>query len=291
MLPSHKHGVLYLEHCRLVASDDRLSFVRQEDAIEKYWAIPYAATGCLLLGPGTSVTQQAAKFLAKEGVVVGFVGGGGAPLYFASQNEYRPTEYLQNWCSFWFSDERRLAVARFFLKKRAEFACDCHRKLLSDSSRVERAAEALVSASSAADSIERLLGIEAVFAKRMYALWAEESAQAFLRKPRANDLSNRFLDNGNYLAYGLAASVLWVFGIPHSLPVLHGRTRRGALVFDLADVVKDACILPSAFLGAAEGDDESKNRQRCIAALDRFSALPMLFSTLKQAIDVGCGRG
>lgn len=30
MLASHKEGVLYLEHCRLVANDERLSFVRQE---------------------------------------------------------------------------------------------------------------------------------------------------------------------------------------------------------------------------------------------------------------------
>lgn len=30
-------------------------------------------------------------------------------------------------------------------------------------------------------------------------------------------------------------------------PVLHGDTRRGALVFDVADIIKDAFLLPVAF--------------------------------------------
>lgn len=124
-----------------------------------------------------------------------------------------------------------------------------------------------------------------------YAVWSRHTQTQFTRKPKAKDAANRFLDNGNYLAYGLAAAVLWILGIPHGLPVLHGNTRRGALVFDLADVIKDSCIMPAAFLGAAEEDDESANRGRCLAALDRFKALDTLFATLKEGIDVGCGRG
>lgn len=290
MLPSHKEGVLYLEHCRIIANDERLSFVRESDALEKFWSIPYAATGCILLGPGTSLTHQAAKLLASEGVMAGFVGGGGAPLYFASQNEYRPTQFLQDWCSFWFDANRRLSVAKFFMECRVDFVRRCHKKLPIDTAGVEAAASWFLEVISKSPQTEVLLGNEAVFAKRLYASWASETNQVFLRQPRSDNIVNRFLDNGNYLAYGLAASVLWVLGIPHALPVLHGQTRRGALVFDLADVIKDACILPAAFLGAVEGDDESKNRHRCIAALDRFSALPMLFETMRAAIDVGCGR-
>jgi CRISPR-associated protein Cas1 len=73
-----------------------------------YWNIPIANTTTLLLGTGTSITQSAMRELAKAGVLVGFCGGGGTPLYsanefdidvawFSPQSEYRPTEYLQNW--------------------------------------------------------------------------------------------------------------------------------------------------------------------------------------------------
>ena len=43
-----------------------------------------------------------------------------------------------------------------------------------------------------------------------------------------SDPANRFLDHGNYLAYGLGATAAWVLGLPHGLAVLHGKTRRGA---------------------------------------------------------------
>ncbi len=288
MLPSHKEGVLYLEHCRLVVSDDRLSFVREANAVEKYWSIPYAATGCILMGPGTSLTQQAAKFLASEGVMAGFVGGGGSPLYFASQNEYRPTRHMQEWCSFWFDESRRLRVAHHLLACRADFVLTCYDKVVADLDPITAIANDLKERCAAASNTEQLLGIEAVFAKRLYKFWATKTEQHFRRAPRSADTCNRFLDHGNYLAYGLAASALWVLGISHAFPVLHGETRRGALVFDIADVIKDACILPAVFLGAAESDNDSENRQRCIASLDRFHALSKLFSTIKSAIDVGC---
>lgn len=290
MLPSHKEGVLYLEHCRLAVADERLTFIRQPEAVEKFWSIPYAATGCILLGPGTSMTHQVAKFAASENLMIGFVGGGGSPLYFASQSEYRPTEYLQKWCSFWFDQSARLHVARFFLEKRAEYVGNCYKKLLRENAEVSNAIESLIDRCKTASTTEQLLGYEAVFAKRLYALWAKETGIEFVRTPKLKDAANRFLDNGNYLAYGLAASVLWVMGIPHAFPVMHGNTRRGALVFDLADLVKDACIMPAAFLGAQENDDEPKNRARCIAALDQFKALPVMFEAIKEAIDVGCGR-
>ncbi|MFD1682348.1 subtype I-F CRISPR-associated endonuclease Cas1, partial [Pseudomonas rhodesiae] len=93
------------------------------------------------------------------------------------------------------------------------------------------------------------------------------------------------LSTGNYLAYGLAASSLWLLGIPHSLPVVHGRTRRGGLVFDLADVVKDACVMPTAFRSAALGDDRAEFRAKCIAVFDKYRVLETMIETIKDACD------
>ena len=63
------------------------------------------------------------------------------------------------------------------------------------------------------------------------------------------DLANRFLDHGNYLAYGLGATATWVLGLPHGLSVLHGKTRRGGLVFDAADLVNFAKLVSLTFVG------------------------------------------
>jgi len=108
----------------------------------------------------------------------------------------------------------------------------------------------------------------------------------FTRQPQGTDTVNQFIDAGNYMSYGLAASVLWVLGIPHAMPVTHGKTRRGALVFDIADTIKDALLLPIAFDAAADRCTEQMHRARCLAALDKHRALERLFTTVKEA----CGE-
>ena len=72
-----------------------------------------------------------------------------------------------------------------------------------------------------------------------------------------------------------------MLGIPHGLAVLHGKTRRGGLVFDVADLVKDAVILPQAFISASRGDEEQEFRQACIDRLTQVEALDVMIDTLK----------
>jgi CRISPR-associated protein Cas1 len=67
--------------------------------------------------------------LASAGVLVGFYGEGGTTLLMANeiewmtpQSEYRPTEYMQEWMSFWFDEQKRLEVAKQFQIARIEFA-------------------------------------------------------------------------------------------------------------------------------------------------------------------------
>ena len=220
ILHSKRANLYYLEHCRVLVNGGRVEYVTDQGKESLYWNIPIANTTCILLGSGTSITQAAVRDLAKAGVMIGFCGGGGTPLFagsesevacefFSPQSEYRPTEYLQAWVRFWFDDALRL-----------------------------RAAKALHPA-------------------------------------------NRFLDHGNYLAYGLGATATWVLGLPHGLAVLHGKTRRGGLVFDVADLIKDALILPQAFVSAMRGDSEQEFRERCVETLVQAEALDYMIDTLK----------
>src|SRR5690606_31240437 len=95
------------------------------------------------------------------------------------------------------------------------------------------------------------------------------------------DPAKRFLDHGNYLDYGLGATACWVLGLPRGLAVLHGKTRRGGLVFEVADLVKDAHVLPQAFLSAMRGDDEQDFCRGCVEALTRSEALDFMIDTVK----------
>lgn len=241
--------------------------------------------------------------LAKAGVMVGFCGGGGTLLFagteatldvawFAPQSEYRPTEYLQHWVRFWFDDGLRLVAAKAVQQARLGRLVEHWQASASlkdqgfspdiDALRSATAASSL--AQLAAIDVMALLAEEARLSKTLYRLAASATRYGeFTRARRGEsvDAANRFLDHGNYLAYGLAASACWVLGLPHGLAVLHGKTRRGGLVFDAADLVKDAVILPQAFCSAMQGHDEQRFRQACIEALARTEALDFMIDTLK----------
>ncbi|MDT0499973.1 MULTISPECIES: type I-F CRISPR-associated endonuclease Cas1f [unclassified Halomonas] len=303
ILHSKRANLYYLQHCRVLVKGGRVEYVTDEGRQSKYWNIPIANTTSLLLGTGTSITQAAMRELAKAGVLVGFCGGGGTPLFAANevdvdvawltpQSEYRPTEYLQHWVHFWFDDGRRLEAAKRF--QQARLARIRHQWLDSRSLKEagfaispERLTAVLAQHGQAiaqAPSTVDLLTLEARLTKTLFKLAAQAVGYGdFTRAKRATgtDPANRFLDFGNYLAYGLGATATWVLGIPHGLAVLHGKTRRGGLVFDVADLVKDAIILPQAFLSAMRGDEEQTFRQACIEQLTRTEALDFMIDTLK----------
>lgn len=304
ILHSKRANVYYLEHCRVLVNGGRVEYVTDEGRRSLYWNIPIANTTTLLLGTGTSVTQAAMRELGKAGVLVGFCGGGGTPLFSANevetdvswlcpQSEYRPTEYLQAWVGFWFDQDKRLRAAKSLQHARLQ-------RLASEWSgnRVLRQAGFAPSADALRHLLERahaevesapdntaLLTGEARLSKQLFKLCAETTRYGdFTRAKRGSgsDPANRFLDHGNYLAYGLAASACWVLGLPHGLAVLHGKTRRGGLVFDVADLIKDATILPQAFLSAMRGDGEQEFRQNCIDALVRNEALDFMIETVQR---------
>ncbi len=302
ILHSKRANLYYLQHCRVLVNGGRVEYVTDEGQRSRYWNIPIANTTTLLLGTGTSITQAAMRELAKAGVMVGFCGGGGTPLFcanemdvevawFAPQSEYRPTEYLQRWVSFWFDDAARLDAARHFqLARLSRIRTLWKARALReagfaiDEARLDQLLDRSQQLIPGLPDNTALLTEEARLSKALFKLACDASGYGeFTRAKRGtgSDPANRFLDHGNYLAYGLAASATWVLGIPHGLAVLHGKTRRGGLVFDVADLVKDACILPQAFVSAVRGDEEQEFRQACIDSLTRSEALDFMIETLQ----------
>ncbi len=129
-----------------------------------------------------------------------------------------------------------------------------------------------------------LLLAEATMTKQLYKIISTRCGLSnFSRNPEEKDLANNFLNHGNYLAYGIAATTLWVLGIPHGFAVMHGKTRRGALVFDVADLIKDAIVLPWSFVCAKEKATEQEFRQQILQKFTEHKALDFMFERVKEA--------
>ena len=297
IMHSKRANLYYLEHCRVMQKDGRVLYLKEAKTENQYWNIPIANTTVLLLGSGTSITQAAVRMLAQAGVLVGFCSGGGTPLYMGTevewltpQSEYRPTQYLQGWMGFWFEAEKRLEAAKDFQQARIDYLKNVwsrDRDLVAEGFNAEAESiqaalatftTAMVTAQKPAD----LLLQEARLTKALYKVAANATRYGdFSRQREATDKANGFLNHGNYLAYGLAACTLWVLGIPHGFAVMHGKTRRGALVFDIADLIKDAIVLPMAFICVKENATEQEFRQQCLQMFTKHKALDFLFEQVK----------
>ncbi|MCE0555465.1 type I-F CRISPR-associated endonuclease Cas1f [Motilimonas sp. E26] len=297
ILHSKRANIYYLEYCRVMQKDGRVLYLTEAKNENQYFNIPIANTTVLLLGNGTSITQAAMRMLAQAGVLVGFSGGGGTPLYmgcevewFTPQSEYRPTEYLHGWLQFWFDDEKRLEAAKTFQQARISYLQSVWQKDRDlkaegfdfNSKQIQSALDTFHTRTDAATKQSDLLLTEAQLTKVLYKYAANNTNTThFTRQHQSTDLANDFLNHGNYLAYGLAASCLWVLGIPHGFAVMHGKTRRGALVFDVADLIKDAIVLPWAFICAKENATEQEFRQQVLQAFTDHKALDFMFETVK----------
>lgn len=298
ILHSKRANIYYLEKCRVMQKDGRVLYLTEAKDENQYWNIPIANTTCLLLGTGTSITQAAMRMLASAGVIVGFCGGGGTPLLMATevewltpQSEYRPTEYLQGWLGFWFDTDKRLQAAKQFQHARIAFLRQVWGKdrdlnaegFDSKEPEISTALEKCDHRIEQARNVTELLQSEAQLTKHLYRIAATRTKLGdFVRTRESDDTANGFLNHGNYLAYGLAATTLWVLGIPHGVAVMHGKTRRGALIFDIADLIKDALILPWAFICAKEGATEQEFRQQCLQVFTQHKALDFMFEQVQE---------
>ncbi len=298
ILHSKRANIFYLEKCRVMQKDGRVLYLTEAKDENYYWNIPIANTTVILLGTGTSITQAAMRMLASAGVLVGFCGGGGTPLFTGSeiewltpQSEYRPTDYVQGWLGFWFDESKRLTVAKTFQHARINFLQRVWEKdrdlkaegFFTDDAALSTALDNYTLQIPCAVKVGDLLQKEALLTKQLYRYAAKATQLSnFTREREATDLANGFLNHGNYLAYGIAATTLWVLGIPHGFAVMHGKTRRGALVFDVADLIKDAIVLPWAFISAKEKATEQEFRQQILQKFTEHKALDFMFEQVKQ---------
>ncbi len=303
ILHSKRANIFYLEKCRLMQKSGRVVYLTEEKKNKQYWNIPIANTTVILLGTGTSITQAAVRMLCSAGVLFGFSGGGGTPLLAANeiewmtpQSEYRPTEYIQAWMQFWFDKAKRLKVAKEFQKKRIEYLQSTWKKDLDlkmegfdiKHQALNQALDKFTDKIDQCNDSTNLLLAEAQLTKFLYKYATTQTKhKGFKRKHDSLDDANAFLNHGNYLAYGLAATTLWVLGIPHGFAVMHGKTRRGALVFDIADLIKDTLILPWAFICAKEGANEKEFRQQCLENFTTHKAMDFMFDTIKDVCKKG----
>lgn len=298
ILLSKRANVMYIEHARVMVKDGRILYLAEfRESVDRGFNIPDRNTAFLLLGKGTSITDGAVRMLAESGVIVGFCGSGGSPLmagvdiaFLTPQSEYRPTEYMQAWMRLWLDEDKRLGAAKHFLSQRLNFTLESWDKrgvVIPDA--IVRTFESGIQS---ATNTGQLLSTEGDWAKALYSLLARQYKLSNFRREdgkRSREdgpaTINGFLDHGNYIAYGYAGVALYALGISYTLPLLHGKTRRGALVFDVADLIKDATVMPLAFEKGYHNVKDQEFRTSLIDSMQTGEVTDRMIKIIKQTIE------
>ncbi|WP_411839799.1 type I-F CRISPR-associated endonuclease Cas1f [Paracoccus sp. ME4] len=309
LLVTQREQAIWLERARVHADHGRVIYQTREADLQKSYAIPHANVAILFLGQGTSVTQEASRLLAEEGVLVAFVGTGGSPLHYGALTNYGGTTHFRRMLTAYIDPEQGLRIAKEMMRERVRFMEKVGFDAIEDHLKTDRidgfrrACSRFRPTIDAARDIMSLLGHEGQYAKALFAAFAGASRMGtdFVRRQDGGDRSespygqvadpvmvaNDLIDHGNYLAYGFAAAALWALGIPPHMSVLHGKTRSGGLVFDLADVIKEAIVLPLAFAvasGRIKGDSESVFRAAVMRQMEKQKVLSLMISFMDRVL-------
>ena len=302
LLHTDRQSILFLERSRVRVQGERVVYDVADETLLRSFNIPHANLSCLILGQGTSITQAAMRALSEEGVVLAVTGSGGTPLLMASFDEYRPTDRMRRWLDVYQDPDKSLAAAKLIQHARLD-AIDRFAETNASRFRIDWVEDTLDEYRAKVDrstGIDKLSGHEGQFCRKFYADTCRGyGIQGFKRTAGARrhgggvengnavaDM-NRRLDDGNYLAYGLASVALWAYGIPAGLSVMHGKTRAGGLVFDLADSFKDAFVVPIAgeCASSAKAVSDTQFRGKVIDAIDKQRLLKRVFGTVDEILD------
>lgn len=109
-----RHGLLWLSRGNLYVDDGTLHFLAagSDDIAPGDYAIPYQTISMILLGPGTSVTHDALRILARHGTLLAAVGEGGVKFYTAPPMGQGRSDIARAHARLWADGSKRLDVAR-----------------------------------------------------------------------------------------------------------------------------------------------------------------------------------
>ena len=211
---------LYADVVRIVQDDTGVcaeTTTINNDTTRVY--IPTAALSCVLLGPGTSITQPALATFARHGTTVVCVGSGVVRCYSSTVPTALTTRWLEQQVHHWSDPDRRLDVARRMYTMRFKTPVP------------------------AATTLQQLRGLEGQRMKTLYKLLAQQHRIGRFRRnydPDAWDTQdpvNLALSSANTCLYGIVHAALIALGCSPALGYVHQGTQL-AFVYDIADLYK-----------------------------------------------------
>jgi CRISPR-associated endonuclease Cas1, subtype I-E/ECOLI len=266
-----RHGLVWLDRGRLEVEDGCLRFVTAgggELAAGDY-QIPHQSLSIVLLGPGSSVTHDALRLLARHGCALAAIGEGAVRFYTAPPLMPDTSALAREQVRLWADPEKRMEVARAMYAIRFD--------------EIVRTRD-----------IEVLRGQEGARIRRSYQLAAERHGVSWKGRsydrenPNAGDMPNQAINHAASAMRAAAAVAVASVGAIPQLGFVHEDSGQ-SFVLDIADLYRHDVTLDIAFGAAKEatrGDESIERlvRRRAARLFRQRNVIPGMIDRIKLLI-------
>ena len=232
---------IYLEHAIIEQNDQSIVALQKDGRIP----IPVAATTCLLLGPGTSVTHAAIRTMEQNGCMVIWCGEKATRFYASGMGETRSAKNLLLQADCCMNPDKHMQVVRRMYALR------------------------FPELDTSGMTLQQIRGMEGIRVRKTYELLGKTTGVKWKKRTykkdawEASDTINQALSEANAMLYGVCHAAIVSMGFSAGLGFIH-TGRQLSFVYDIADLYKAETTIPAAFESVAKGGDIHKEiRVRC----------------------------
>ncbi|PTQ52809.1 MAG: CRISPR-associated protein Cas1 [Hydrogenibacillus schlegelii] len=270
-----RHGLLWLSRGKLYVENGTLLFLAAgSDEIDPgLYQIPYQMVSMILAGPGTTITHDVLRILARHGTLLAAVGEGGVKLYTAPPMGQGRSDVARAHARLWADEKERNRIARKMY--------------------AWRFGEVFPNR-----DISVLRGMEGGRLREAYRLIAQRygvewKGRRYDREnPEAADIPNQAINHAATFVEAAADIAVAAVGALPPLGFIH-EDSSNAFTLDIADLWRVEVTLPLAFSVAAR---VLKNRELSLEREIRYEAarvfrkkklIPSMIDQIKELIHVG----
>jgi CRISPR-associated protein Cas1 len=274
-----RNGLIGLSRGRLFVEDGTLRFIctESEELIAGDYAIPYQNVSMILLGPGSTVSHDALRLMARHGVLLAAVGDGGVKHYTAPPMGQGRSDIARAHAILWANEKKRIDVARKMFALR--FGSITARR-----------------------DLNILRGIEGSRMKKSYKILADRyripwnSRRYDRTDPTGADIPNQAINHAATIVECAANLAVAAVGALPPLGFIHENSSN-AFTLDIADLYRTEVTIPLAFRCARQVLDnqsfplERLLRKTAAKEFRSFKLIPKMIDNIKELLNVNDHRG
>jgi len=266
---SDRHGCLWLRRGTLTVEDGTLHFrtAGSDDLAAGDYGIPFQTVSVILLEPGTTVSHDALRLLARHGTGLVATGEEGVRFYASMPFGQDASALARQQVRVWSDTEQRLHIARRMYGWRL--------------------GEVLPSA-----DLNVLRGIEGARVKTLYRSLAQQfgvnwAGRRYDRQdPEATDRVNQALNHGSAAIRAAAMIAVAATSTIPQLGFIH-EDSSNAFCLDIADLYRESVCVPAAFRAVQQFEKNPKEplerhaRRSAARALREHQVIPSMIDRIK----------